>query len=222
MLIFKFNKINEAAFLPHLDSLRAIIRTIRRAEISVKYSEGFNPHMNLYMSPPIPLGIESLSEYCSVDTVIKAEEFMQKFNGNCQKNMECTEAYNVIKNPNMAANITAAKYIIKSGFLAENFDKIKVKDGFNVTSEKNGVVTVKDVKDDIISMEKTEEGITVIFKFGNFGNLRIDRFIDALKVSAGNFPCNIIKAQCYCNDNGKMITADEYIKRFKGNAILIS
>lgn len=217
MLIFKYSKLKESAFIPHLDTLRAIIRTLRRAEITVNYSKGFNPHMNLYMSPPIPLGIETVSEYCTVETDVKAAEFKKRYNMHCIKGMECIDAFDVLKNPNMAANITCALYIIKSEYLRDNFDeifcKIISKKGFIVTTEKKGEIKEKDVTEDILNIEKTAEGVNCLLKFGNGGNLRIDRFILAL-IGQQNFDYDVIKAEVFCKSDEKVVTGEEFILKF--------
>lgn len=53
----------EVRFISHLDVMRTLERTIRRAELPVAYSEGFHPHMKLAFGPPLPLGFVSDDEY---------------------------------------------------------------------------------------------------------------------------------------------------------------
>jgi radical SAM-linked protein len=50
-------------FISHLDCMRAIERAIRRADLPVAYTEGFNPHMKIAFGPPLPLGFTSNEEY---------------------------------------------------------------------------------------------------------------------------------------------------------------
>ena len=65
MVIFKFQKTSTAALAAHVDTLRAVTYLFRRAGFDVQYSQGYNPHMELGFSPPLPLGTESLCEYVS-------------------------------------------------------------------------------------------------------------------------------------------------------------
>ncbi len=53
-------------YMSHLDNIRAIERALRRAHISVAYSQGFNPTMKLSFGPPLPLGFTSESEYVDI------------------------------------------------------------------------------------------------------------------------------------------------------------
>ena len=46
-------------FISHLDMTRFMSRTIRRAELPVWYTEGFNPHLYMTFALPLSLGFES-------------------------------------------------------------------------------------------------------------------------------------------------------------------
>ena len=77
MILLKFEKAEGFCFISHVDTLRHFQRIFRRADISVEYSKGFNPHMLIYFSSPLPLGLASKAEYVCVATDMKAEEFCQ-------------------------------------------------------------------------------------------------------------------------------------------------
>ncbi len=66
MIVFQYTKIDGAEYVSHLDTLRHINKIMRRADIKTGYSKGFNPHMHIFMSAPIAVGIKSLAEYCYV------------------------------------------------------------------------------------------------------------------------------------------------------------
>jgi radical SAM family uncharacterized protein/radical SAM-linked protein len=68
----------ELRFLSHLDNIRTIFRAIRRSEIPVAYSEGFNPHQKVSFGPPLPVGYTSDAEYFDmVLTEPYREEFLK-------------------------------------------------------------------------------------------------------------------------------------------------
>ncbi len=71
----------ELRFLSHLDNMRTIFRAIRRSEIPVAFSEGFNPHLKVSFGPPLPVGHTSEAEYFDlVLTQPYREEFITNFN----------------------------------------------------------------------------------------------------------------------------------------------
>ncbi len=57
-----FEKTGRAAYISHLDLMRTMQRAFLRADLPLKYSEGFNPHAQISMLLPLPLGHESLCE----------------------------------------------------------------------------------------------------------------------------------------------------------------
>ncbi|MDR3292765.1 MAG: TIGR03936 family radical SAM-associated protein, partial [Clostridiales bacterium] len=79
MITIKYKKIGNAVYVSHIDTLRTVIRSIRRAGLSISYSQGFNPHPELYLSPPLPLFVESEAEYFSVDAKESAEDFLIRY-----------------------------------------------------------------------------------------------------------------------------------------------
>lgn len=58
----RFSKTGRAAYLSHLDLMRCMQRAFLRADLPLKYSEGFNPHPLISILLPLPLGEESLCE----------------------------------------------------------------------------------------------------------------------------------------------------------------
>ncbi|MGI6664693.1 MAG: TIGR03936 family radical SAM-associated protein [Christensenellaceae bacterium] len=59
----KFTRDGFAKFVSHLDMQRMFARTLRRAQLPVKYSEGFNPHINLSFAAPLSVGMETMGDY---------------------------------------------------------------------------------------------------------------------------------------------------------------
>lgn len=57
-----FQKTGMAKFISHLDTVRCITRAMKRANVPVWFTEGFNPHAFLTFAMPLSLGFESLYE----------------------------------------------------------------------------------------------------------------------------------------------------------------
>lgn len=66
-----FKKMGMSRYVSHLDLMRAMSRTLRRARVPLWYTEGFNPHPYMTFSLPLSLGMESLCE--SMDIRIEGE-----------------------------------------------------------------------------------------------------------------------------------------------------
>jgi len=63
----QFAREKQARFVAHLDLARAFERAIRRAELPVVYSQGYNPHPKLNFAAPIPVGITGREEYVDIE-----------------------------------------------------------------------------------------------------------------------------------------------------------
>ncbi len=57
-----FAKTGMAKFISHLDTVRCITRAMKRANVPIWFTEGFNPHAFLTFAMPLSLGFESLCE----------------------------------------------------------------------------------------------------------------------------------------------------------------
>ena len=53
---FRFAKVRSAKYISHLDLSRLLARAIRRTDLPVWYTQGFNPHVYMGFSLPLPLG----------------------------------------------------------------------------------------------------------------------------------------------------------------------
>lgn len=204
MILIRYSKLYGAEFISHLDTLRHLGKIIRRTGINVKYSQGFNPHMLIYMSSPIPLGLKSESEYCVVDTDYNGDDFKELFNSKTPKGIKCVEAYNVNKKVNVAADITSAIYHIK-GLNYFDVNEVLNAKSFIVRDKKQGE---KEAIDKIISLNWYNDVLIAEFKFGN-DNLRPDVFVEKIIELYGGEHALVVKKDVKFL-NGKSV--EEYLE----------
>lgn len=62
-----YRRLEKARFMGHLELLQVIFRVLKRAELPVLFSQGFNPSPNVSFSPALPVGTESRDEYFIVE-----------------------------------------------------------------------------------------------------------------------------------------------------------
>jgi radical SAM family uncharacterized protein/radical SAM-linked protein len=92
-----FSKTGKAKYFGHLELVNIMFRAIKRADIEIKYSQGFHPKPKVSFEDPLALGIESEIEnmYFAVSHLIKSEEVVQRLNKQLPEGLEilaCTEA----------------------------------------------------------------------------------------------------------------------------------
>lgn len=82
MIRFEFEKKGTAIYMSHLDLMRTMTRALTRAQIPVKFTEGFNPHPYLVFAAPLALGITGESEYFEIKITdpMPPEEMQSRIN----------------------------------------------------------------------------------------------------------------------------------------------
>lgn len=208
MIVFRYVKLNGAEFIPHLDILRHIQRTIRRMGIKVNYSKGFNPHMLVYLSSPVPLGLKSESEFCVVDTAEGIDGFIERFNEKTHRGIKCVEVYEVDKKPNVAADVTAVTYSI-SGI--NQFDVNIILDDYDFTLVDRKGREIK-VREKIEDMRFVDGMLIARLKYGGDG-LRADIFVEELKRRFNSEHAVIIKKEAHFLNE---LSFKDYCKAYYG------
>lgn len=81
-LRFCFEKNGPAAYISHLDLMKALQRSFVRAGVPVKYSQGFNPHIEMSIVVPLSTGYETRCDLCDLDLVVDElpENFVDSLN----------------------------------------------------------------------------------------------------------------------------------------------
>jgi radical SAM-linked protein len=101
--------------------MRTIQRIIRRAELPVQYSQGFNPHIILSIAQPLSVGVYSKGEYMDLLFMeeIDVDFIKEKLNENSPRGIRVIDVIKVReqigdkKAPQSMAAIEAAEYNIK-------------------------------------------------------------------------------------------------------------
>ena len=63
----KFLKQGSMKFIGHLDMMRYFQKVMRRADVKIRYSEGFSPHQIMSFAAPLGVGITSNGEYLDIE-----------------------------------------------------------------------------------------------------------------------------------------------------------
>ncbi len=209
MILIRYSKLQGAEFIPHLDTLKHLTKILRRAEVKMNYSKGFNPHTLIFMSSPIALGLKSESEYCLIDTEESANGFLERFNAFTPKGIKCVEVWETEKKAKVASEIESATYYI-NGLNFFDVNEVLSKKEFTII-DKNG--NEKEVRDKIISLYFDGETLIATLKFGN-DTLRPDYLTQKLEQLYGGEHIDVLKKSVTFTGG---LTTDEYIKKLNQN-----
>ena len=94
-LRLKFSKTGRAVYISHLDLMRTMQRAFLRAEMPLKYSEGFNPHAIISFALPLSVGTASLCELLDfkLNGFMNLSEIPYRLNRALPEGIEVLEAY---------------------------------------------------------------------------------------------------------------------------------
>ena len=195
-LRLKFSKHGPIRFLGHLDVMRYVQKAIRRAEIDIKYSEGYSPHQILSFAQPLSVGSTTDGDYMDMTVLSCAspEAVMDALNGAMNEGIEILAITELPeKCENAMTSVAAAEYVIsfREGKapvfnLAETFDAFMAqKEILAVKKTKNGEKTI-DIKPLIYNYEILPDNrIHVLLSAGSSSNLKAALLIESLFSFAG-------------------------------------
>ncbi len=130
-------------FIGHLDMMRYFQKAMRRAEIDIKYSEGFSPHQIMSFAAPLGVGITSDGEYLDIEvnSTKSSKESLDALNATMVNGVEVTS---YVALPETAKNamsiVSSARYQLfwKDGYECptdyKNFEKL-IDESFQQASE---------------------------------------------------------------------------------------
>lgn len=161
MIRITFKKTSTAIYMSHLDLMRCMTRALSRAQIPVKYTEGFNPHPYLVFAAPLALGIAGEREYFEIKLTepMNNDEIKARLNATFPQGITVTE---ICESDSDFNEIESAHYVLfvegktakdwEDFFSAEEiFAEKKTKRGIETVNAKTEILfaEAKDVKDGV-------------------------------------------------------------------------
>ena len=223
ILVLKYYKRGNMAYISHIDLLRHFTRTFRRAGFEIEFSGGFNPHMLINLGTPLPLGIQSSSEYLTVRTDVDKETFLAEYNRVAPKGLEGIRAFAPATNPNIAGRTVAADYAVKQRGAEERRKEIEGivnLASFEMPFTKKGETTVKEIAPLINAIKIYPDSLNLSLAAGNT-TLRPDKFVAFLAEKYGfeaHIP-DLWKYEQYVRDEkGILLEMDRYLEMLEAPA----
>lgn len=209
MLVLKYAKRGDACFISHIDLLRHVSRILRRADVPVQFSQGFNPHALVFFSPPLAVGVESEAEYLAVCTDMSADELIERYNAAVPQSLKAERVFVCAKNPNLQGKIVAADYVFDTPYA-----DIDLTNGFEIEYLKKGKAVRENAADRIFAIFSKDGKLALRLAAGNT-NLRPDRILGELNARLGIdlTAADIYKIAQYMIENGKFMDIDTFLTK---------
>ena len=179
---FKFEKFGTIKFIGHLDVVIVFQRALKRADMPIAYSNGFNPHQLISFALPLSLGYTSIGEYgdFQLQTEENPEELKEKINNALPEGLIITELIKLKEGvKNTMASVCAASYDI---YFDETISPEDIKNNLSSFINQNEILVMKktkknfketDIKPDILGAEDiSSDGKGVLKVLVNAGSVK--------------------------------------------------
>ena len=86
----KFSKQGNMRFIGHLDIMRYFQKVMRRADVNIRYSEGFSPHQIMSFAAPLGVGLTGSGEYLDIEVLStdSSAEMLRRMNETMAEGMQ--------------------------------------------------------------------------------------------------------------------------------------
>ena len=185
---FKFTKGEEIKFIGHLDFMVAFQRAIKRADIPIAYSNGFNPHQLLNFASPLSLGYTSVGDYgdLQLQTRLSTDDIKARLNENMPAGVKILEVAELSKGAEkIMTSLCAASYEIKfekavtPKIIEENIKPFIQQDEIVVLKKTKRNLKDTDIKPDILKIESDDGKIKALVNAGSVKNLKPESIAEA-------------------------------------------
>ncbi len=203
-------------FIGHLDIMRYFQKVMRRADVDIRYSEGFSPHQIMSFAAPLGVGLESRGEYVDIEVLStdSSKEMLRRINENMVEGMEAL-SYRAL--PDDAGNamslVAAADYEVRfrEGYEPEDLEAffagipefLKKEEILFLKKTKKGEKEIN-IRPQIYQMEaRPEHKIFLQIATGSAANLKPDAVLRAYAESRGEtlgkFALMVTRLEVYAN-----------------------
>ena len=178
-LRIKFSKQGPVKFVGHLDIMRYFQKAMRRADIDIKYSEGFSPHQVMSFAAPLGVGLTSNGEYMDIEvnSMTDCQTLMDQLNGTMAEGIKVTDCRLLDdKAKNAMSLVAAADYTLTFREGKEPEDVEAFFKGLLEFISQEQILTIK----------KTKKGEREVDLKASIHELSVKDGIIFMKVSAGS------------------------------------
>ncbi|MEN8906371.1 MAG: TIGR03936 family radical SAM-associated protein [Clostridiales bacterium] len=143
----KFLRGEKVKYISHLDLMKVFERALKRADLPIDYSNGFNPHPKIVFGLPLSVGVTSESEFVDFqfkDKIIPVD-FIKRVNTQLPQDVETITAKEFDNNKNIMNLIERASYEIEVSF-CKDINREEIDNLVEEFLNKNEIIVSKKAK----------------------------------------------------------------------------
>jgi radical SAM-linked protein len=188
-----FSKFDALVYTSNLDIAKIWERVMRRAELPILYSEGFNQRPRIALASALPLGISSECELLDVSLRerIALDGLSDRLQNASPPGLRTNQIIEVpVRNPALQTRVRSSEYrlqldedVVRSE-IQTRIDNMLKADTLIWERERKGKTIAVDVRPLILGLYLDEAGNLIThLVVGDQGNLRPDQVVEALGLS---------------------------------------
>jgi radical SAM-linked protein len=219
-MIARFRKGDSLKHISHLDVQRTLQRALRRAQIPVAYSNGFNPHILLSFATALGTGIISEAEWFDVELreEYSSEAFLERMQKVLPRDLMITDAFPAPDGfGTLSSHTVASAYTVEMKLdqefsgqeLQNSINQLLSKEIFVEKRTKGGIRPV-DIRPQVLSasvvrMEGRDAVLAIEGRLQTDGGLRVEHLLDALSCFLGcGYHARIVRTEIFYDGTGNL------------------
>ena len=185
-----FSRRGAISYIGHLDLMKVIERAVRRAELPILYTQGYNPRPMMVFALPLGVGINTTGDYVDVamSVEVPAEEFLARVRPELPDGLEFISAVNIDEPKNSIMSVvTCATYTLEAPGITRALLKLFEMDEVNIEKKSKKKIVETDIRPLLIKPipSGNEDRTEVMVYAGSTRNLRCDVLLNAICTHTG-------------------------------------
>ncbi len=186
-----FGKFDALVYISNLDVAKMWERVLRRANLPILYSEGFNPRPRLALASALPLGISSECEILDVSLreAIPLEGLAERILATSPAGLRIYGVRDVpIRVTSLAALVRSAEYRIHfedgidAALLQSRIDELLQSSHVPQEKERNGKPIIMNARSSIEALSLMDGDLIARLSVGERGNYRPDELLKVMQL----------------------------------------
>lgn len=209
----EFSKTGMAKYISHLDLQRAFSRAIRRSNLPVKLSQGFNPHYVVSFASALALGTASECECVemALSEEVDTKVFLVALSNALPPGIEAKSAVRLREGaPKLMAAMREAEYLVS--FDQADMDMINAavcdimgQSEIAATKKAKGKIKQFDMRAMIVSIKAEHNTLVMRLVAAPLGSLKPEFVLAELVKRVGEFSASVTRTKLLAISDGKAI-----------------
>ncbi len=196
----RFAKKGDLIFLSHLDLVRLFERAVRRAELPVSMTKGFNPHPRISFPLALALGVESLDEVVEMDldSWLTAREVKERLSAQLPCDIQIKKVELIP--PGLSGKVKEVSYLIKLSedkvLRQQDIDRLLSRKEVPVERRRGQKTKVVDIRPMLLEASSSGRELSLRLRVTPSGSVRPEDFLRAVGLSSGEIRrCHILRTR---------------------------